>query len=310
MIIFLYGQDSYRMRQKLEEIVEGYKSANKENFSLVKISAHEKDFRHLLDNLSTISIFGGKKLIIARDIFLNEKFKEEFLKEIVNLRDSKDIIIVFEENPDKRTALFKALFKNSKHQEFNLLDEKNIRLWLRSELEKNYLKADASAQNLLLSYIGNDLWRQSSEIKKLAAFKKDQLLSKEDVELQVRPQIENNIFKTIEAIAFKNKKEASQLLHGHLDNGDSPLYLLSMIAYQFRNLLIIKDLIVKKKPYSAILKKSGLHPFVVQKTYSLCNRFDFLELKKIYLRIFQMDSGIKVGKIDPETALDLLVSEI
>lgn len=310
MIIFLYGQDSYRMRQKIDEIVKGYKSANKEDFNLVKINSQEKDFRHLLENLNTISIFGGKKLIIVRDIFLNEKFREEFLKEITNLKNSKDIIIVLEENPDKRTALFKGLLKNSKHQEFNLLDEKNAKLWFRSELEKNKLKIDNAAQNLLLSYIGNDLWRFSSEIKKLANFKKNQLIRKEDIELQIKPKIENNIFKTIEAVAFKNKKEATLLLHRHLDNGEAPLYLLSMIAYQFRNLLVIKDLIMKNKPYSAILKKSGLHPFVVQKTYSLCNRFDFTELKKIHRKIFQVDSSIKTGRIEPETAIDLLISEI
>jgi hypothetical protein len=34
------------------------------------------------------------------------------------------------------------------------------------------------------------------------------------------------------------------------------------------------------------------------------------ELKKIYQKIFQVDSDIKIGKIESETALDLLVSSI
>jgi DNA polymerase III delta subunit len=34
------------------------------------------------------------------------------------------------------------------------------------------------------------------------------------------------------------------------------------------------------------------------------------ELKKIYRKIFQIDSDIKTGKIEPETALDLLLAEI
>ena len=79
-----------------------------------------------------------------------------------------------------------------------------------------------------------------------------------------------------------------------------------MVAYQFRNLLIIKELMEKGEPYGAIAKKSGLHPFVVQKTYYLCNQFSLLELKKIYNKIFQTDADIKIGKIEPELALDLL----
>ena len=34
------------------------------------------------------------------------------------------------------------------------------------------------------------------------------------------------------------------------------------------------------------------------------------QLKKIYQKIFQVDFDIKTGKIEPETALDLLLAEI
>ena len=100
------------------------------------------------------------------------------------------------------------------------------------------------------------------------------------------------------------------LLHKHIANGDAPLYLLSMIAYQFRNLLSIKQLQDKNEPYAAIAKISGLHPFVVQKSYQLCSQFSIEQLKKIYQKIFQADFDIKTGNIEAETALDLLVAEI
>ena len=86
----------------------------------------------------------------------------------------------------------------------------------------------------------------------------------------------------------------------HLDNGDNALYLLSMIAYQFKTLLTIKE-----NP-----RNSGLHPFVVQKTLYLCNQFTAEQLKKIYQNIFQADLDIKTGKIDPELALELLLFEV
>ncbi|MCX6720019.1 MAG: hypothetical protein NTV36_02835, partial [Candidatus Staskawiczbacteria bacterium] len=125
-------------------------------------------------------------------------------------------------------------------------------------------------------------------------------VTREDVALLVKPNIENDIFKTIDALASKNKKLALSLLHKHLDNGDNSLYLLSMIAYQFRNLLIIKE-----NP-----RNSGLHPFVVQKSLYLCNQFTIEQLKKIYRKIFQVDLDIKTGKVEPELALDLLLAEI
>jgi DNA polymerase-3 subunit delta len=83
-----------------------------------------------------------------------------------------------------------------------------------------------------------------------------------------------------------------------------------MINYQFRNLLIIKDLLEKRIPYEVIVKKSALHPFVVKKSYEQCRGFSFTELKKIYQRIFQVDLDIKTGRIEPEMALDIFVAGI
>jgi DNA polymerase-3 subunit delta len=150
------------------------------------------------------------------------------------------------------------------------------------------------------------LFEFSHSKNKLSCYKVGGTVNKEDVEKLVRPNTENEIFKTIEAIASKNKKLALSLMHKHLENGDNALYLLSMIAYQFRNLLIIKELSAQ----GGQAKNSGLHPFVVQKSSYLCNQFTIEHLKKIYQKIFQVDSDIKTGKIEPELALDLLLSEI
>jgi DNA polymerase-3 subunit delta len=150
----------------------------------------------------------------------------------------------------------------------------------------------------------------SNEIKKLANFKKGEKIESKDVKLLVKPTIETAIFETIDAISLQDKKRAISLIHRHLEKGDNPSYLLSMINYQFRNILIIKDLIEKRYPYYSILKTTKLHPFVVKKSYQQAYKFSLQELKKIYQKIFQVDLDIKTGKIEPEIALDLFISSI
>lgn len=318
MIYFLYGEDSFRSKEKLQEIVEGYKKVHKSGLNLIYVDAKEKTFPDFYSNFKITSMFAEKKLIILSNIFENAKFQEGFLKELENIEKLKDIVIIYESNkPDQRTKVFKDLQKKclpagrqAKCQEFKFLQPGMIKKWIFQEVEKNGSKIDGPAADLLANFVKNDLWRLSGEIAKLANYKKAGLITKEDVILQVKPDIENDIFKTIEAIASKNKKQALQLMHKHLDGGEFPLYLLSMINYQFRNLLIIKDLADKRLPYQAIVKKSGLHPFAVQKTFYASNQFTSPQLRKIYQKIFEIDSNIKIGKIEAETALDLLVLEI
>src|SRR3989344_2090789 len=211
MIIFLYGQDSFRSRQKLEEIVAHYKESGKSGLNLISLDAKDINFSDFYDNFKISSMFAEKKLIILKNVFANKNFQEDFIKEVKSIEE--------------------------------------------------------------LKYVGNDLWRLSGEISKLSSFKKDGTVKKDDIELFVKPRIELDIFKTIDALAAKNKKQALALLHKHLDGGEVPLYLLSMIAYQFKNLLIVKELAQKGLMYASIVKKSGLHPFVVKKTYFMCNQF-------------------------------------
>lgn len=319
MIIFLYGHDSYRSKEKLDEIVHHYKEVKKSTLNLIYVDAKEASFSDFYDHFKISPMFAEKKLVILKNVFLNKSFQEDFLKEIKNLESFKDIIVVYEsEVVDQRLKLFKVLLKGSKSQEFTLLDAKNLRDWAQKEFEKQNpfgaaqggQKINMDALGLLISYVGNDLWQLSSEIKKLTDFKKGLVIKKDDVELLVRPKVEVDIFKTIDALAQKNKKQALLLMQKHLDNGDDPLYLISMIAYQFRTLLIVKELAEKGLMYNSIVKKSGLHPFVVKKSYFACSSFSFEQLKNIYKRVFQVDLDIKTGKIDSETALDLLVSSI
>lgn len=311
MIIFLHGQDSYRSKQKLNEIVDHYKKSQKSGLNLVYIDANQSDFSDFYDTLRNSAMFSEKKLVILKNVFSNKKFQEDFLEDSKKLEDLKDVIVVYEkEEIDQRLKLLKYLTKECKSQEFKLLDNGNLRSWIKKEFEEKGQKINGDAIDLLVSFVGNDLWRASNEISKLSAFKKGETIRIVDIESQVQPKIESDIFKTIDALAIKNKKQAFSFLQKHLDNGDNALYLLSMIAFQFKNLLIVKELAEKGLMYASIVKKSGLHPFVVKKNYFACQQFSLEELKEIYRQIFKVDSDIKSGKIEQETALQLLISKI
>ncbi len=275
------------------------------------VDASKTDFADFHNSFKISSMFAETKLMILKNVFSSKQFQEDFLEEIKILQALKDVVVVYEsEEVDQRLKLFKTLLKEAKCQEFELLDAKNTKAWAQKELQKNGEKINNDALDLLINYVGNNLWQLSNEIKKISAYKNNGIIQKADIELLVKPNITTDIFKTIDALAEKNKKQALTLLHKHLDAEDNPLYMLSMIGYQFRNLLVVKELSEKGLMYASIVKKSGLHPFVVKKTYFQCRQFSFEELKSIYQNIFKIDSDIKMGKIEAETALDLLVAQI
>jgi len=309
MIIFIYGKDTYRSQEKLKEIINSYKNSNKNGFNLKVANLKEEDFRFLKEELCTPSLFKEKKLLILKNAVLNKKFKEDLLENQKVLINSKDIILFFEEDDVLQgDSLFKFVKKYGKIQEFKFLGGQKLEEWIRQEFTKYNKEVGGEVLDKIILYLGTDTWLLANEIKKISSYKKEKKILQKDVDVLLRPAIETNIFKTIDAIAQKNKKQALKLIYQHLEKGDAPLYLLSMMSFQFRNLILIKNLIEKNIPYYSILKLSKLHPFVVKKSYSQCGEFSFKELKKIYQKIFQADSAIKKGRIDPETALVNLIS--
>jgi len=256
-------------------------------------------------------MFAEKKLIVLDEAFTNQNFKENFLKNSKKFINSRDIVLFYETKETPRSGpLFKFLKKYAKLQEFELLKGENLKNWVKKEIENYKVKINPIAIEKLIDYVGNDLWQMTNEIGKLVSYKKNKKVEVEDIELLVKPKIEPEIFKTIDAIASKNKKQALELIHKHLEKGDSPLYLLSMINFQFRNLLTIRDLIEKNKSPYTLFKEVKLHPYVIKKSYSQAQKFKIDELKKIYQKIFQVDLAIKTGKVEPEAALDIFIAEI
>lgn len=310
MIFFICGEDTFRSSQKLNEIISHYREIHKSGLNLRSIDLREIGFQEFKNNASNISMFDEKKLIVLKNASSNKNFQEDFLKNNKYFINSTDVFLFFEEGIPESNKFFKFLEKKAKAQKFEPLESAKLKNWVKKEFENYKAKVEINALNELVEFVGNDLWQMENEIKKLVNFRKGKIIEKKDVEIMVKPKIETDIFETIDAIASRNKKRALELLNKHLENGDSPLYLLSMINFQFRNLLMIKDLIEKNKPYYNFQKITGLHPFVIKKSYNQAQRFSLQELKKIYQKIFQVDLNIKTGKLDPQAALDLFIAEI
>jgi DNA polymerase III delta subunit len=77
-----------------------------------------------------------------------------------------------------------------------------------------------------------------------------------------------------------------------------------MIVYQFRNLALVFD--CKNKGVfnsQGVAQKTGLHPFVAQKTLNQTSFFSASQVKDFYQQIFSLDIKSKSGKIEIKEAL-------
>lgn len=309
MLILLYGEDTFRSRGKLNEIIRKYQTKHKTGLNLIRFSESSLDFDKIKQSIGAVSMFDEKKLIILENILKNKDFQEKFFPYIKKnkLKDSQEIILVIYQEGKIDAAIKRRV---NLLEEFKPLEGLDLVNWVKKEIAKHKVDINQMSLKKLVAYVGNDLWQMNSEIGKLISYRAGGSISEEDIDLLVRSKVDLNIFKTLDALAQKDKKTALRLLHEHISQGENENYLLSMFVYQLRTLIKLKDLVERGTPFYSLAQKSGLHPYVVKKSSDQIRNFSLDQLKRIYQRLLEIDFGIKTGRIDGLTALDILVGEI
>ncbi len=306
MIIFLYGQDSYRVTQKLKELVSAYKAKNPSGLNFISLDFPENNLDDLKGNLISNSLIPEKKLIVVKNIFkINHESLTDFLKE-KNIDSDQNVILIAVGfgAADNKNELFKYLTKKPNLAErFEYLKPYEIKNWVKNSLRRSGIEIAGEALDFLIVNYGSNLWRLDCEIKKLTDYKNKGVIIKSEVEKLVATSTNYNVFELTDALANKNKKRALLALHKALDNGEKSNELLGMLAWQIRNLLRFK----LNPDRSSQMK---LHPFVLEKLKGSAKLFSLEELNRIMSKIIDLDLAFKTSDINEKTALSLLISEL
>ena len=329
MIIFLYGSDTYRSREKLNEFKSRFrKEVDPAGNSLVDLAGEKIDLAGIRTAVSSTSLFARKRMIIIENIFLNKN--KDLLKEILfYLKDideqsesakNENIIIFWEDIDEKEKAknpFFKFLIKQKYTQNFKSLSNTEASSWIREEAKKRGADLKPQAAFKLTALFGGDLWSLSNELNKLISFKQAQSSSlldggiigieMEDVDGLSHGQADANIFAFIDALSTKNKSLALELMENEIEAGAFDTYLLHMIVRQFRILMQVKELQEDGASSKKIMANLKLHPFVLKKAEVQARKFELGNLKKIFSDLVLIDRELKTGKTDFKTALSLLV---
>ncbi|MFH1366781.1 MAG: DNA polymerase III subunit delta [Patescibacteria group bacterium] len=326
MIIFIYGPETYRSRQKLKFYREGFKKKYDPRGLNIEILDGEKlTFDIFRQKQSSQGLLSKKRLVIVENLILKNKSAKiqaqisDYLKE-TNL--SADQILIFWEGDlgerrgrGKRLkaaggSLLDYLLEKAKAEEFSLLSGFKLTNWVEEEVKKRKGKIANEAKELLIGLVGNDLWLMVNEIEKLINYKDGKMITKEDVSEFVKAGFDTDIFRLSDALAERKLKLALKLIHDQIESGENELYLLTMLTRQFRILLMVKDASREEGNMYGIASRLGLHPFVCQKALAQVKNFSLGELKDIYQKLMDIDLKIKTGQTEPKVLFDLFIFDV
>lgn len=235
-------------------------------------------------------------------------FEKELAEHVAHMPETTVLVALVDEALESANPLVKAAEKHGKVIQSTQPKGAALESWISKRAKSIDVKITPEATALLANFIGNQLRLLANELDKLATYVgKGGTINVEDVR-QLSAQVqEARIFDLTDALAQRNRKQALNILHDLLADGEPPLKLISTITSQVRSLLFVKELAEKGQRSAQIVAATGMAPFVAEKALRQVGKFSSSQLEGAYRQLLATDAALKRSRLTPDMALDLLV---
>ena len=218
--------------------------------SRTKLSAENFDAKNLISILNTSSFFGGKKVVLIKDVDADKD------KQII------DAILKYQQNPNFANILLisskNPLFDEKKLQNFNKtskflcnidcnrLDNSYIFARINAVLQAQNCTMTDEAKWLLINYTNAYLSRIELELSKLISYAGARQITEDDVKLLVKKELEYSVYELTESLGQGNEQKTYEIFNDMMADKKMAPSVFGLIQNHFRRMF-----------YSAITPKTN-----------------------------------------------------
>ena len=271
-------------------------------------------FSELWQACSAVPFLAKVRLILVKDLFSlqpDKAFMEQLLAHLPRLPESTRLIFMESKALRANHPILKLAQQEKRGyvKLFNRPEGSALEQWIRQQVAAKNGRISPRATQALAANVGNNLQILENELEKLVLYKgPDAEIDEGDVARLSPYAAEASIFALVDALGARNGRQAALLLQQKFNEGADPFYLFAMFVRQFRLLIQVKELADAGNRPPAISKELKMHSFVIGKLYQQSQGFKLAQLEQIYSHLLDIDVGVKTGRNDMTTALNLLVA--
>jgi DNA polymerase III subunit delta len=317
MFYIFHGDDSHSQKETVANLIGKMDDPSMLDLNTTRLDG-KATFTELRQSCDAMPFLAKVRLVLVTDLLSNKPDKE-FVDQLVAylpaLPETTRLIFLESSKLRDNHRLLKLAeeLKTGYVKLFARPEGAALERWIRERVTEKNGRIHPRAAHLLAANVGNDLQTLDNEIEKLVLYKgldgdEPAEITADDVTLLCPYLAEGNIFDLVDAIGNRNSKQAALLLQQKFNEGADPFYLFAMFVRQFRLLIQVKELADEGQKPPAIAKSLKMHSFVVGKIYQQARGFSLSQLEQIYRHLLDIDVGVKTGRNDMTTALNLLVA--
>ncbi len=285
-VYLLLGDDEERKARGVEKLRKGR--------AVEAYDAAETCPESVVSACNSHSLFGDGPFVLVRNLDAwNAAQKAIILDYLQNPSPEADLIMLGEKL-GAREKLLAAVTKTGEVHDFKQPTGTALVKWAVGHAKKLDLELPEDVAEDLVARCSDDKARVMGEIEKLALYAEG-TATLEDLEALVRPDLQSNIFRFVDALGARDQSEALELLEALLVTGEPPLRIVYMVRRQFRLLARARSLFEEGTPRPEVASALKVPPFVAKKLEEQVRRMDEGDLERALALVLDLEGGLKGG---------------
>ena len=300
----LFGEEEFlkqSYKKRLRQAVAGDDTMNYNYFE-----GKGLDVQELISLANTMPFFSDRRLILVEDSGCFKAASDELMEALPDIPDTTCMVFV-ESAVDKRNRLYKKVKELGSAVELKRQSASQLAVWAGRILAQNGRKT-SSDMNLFLERTGDDMETIRTELEKLISYTMGQeIVAREDIEAVTTVQVTNKIFDMVAAIVAGKTKIAMDRYEDLLTLKEPPMRILFLIARQFNQILLVKEMMASGNDKSAIASKLKIPPFAAAKLMPQARNFTKEQLAGCVEACVEAEEAVKTGRLGDRLAVELLI---
>lgn len=319
-VCVVFGDETFLKRRVLLELRGAVLGDDEGEISLASFEGKTALLRDVLDELSTLAMFGsGRRLAVVdeADEFVS-RYRAELEDYVAKPRSSGVLVLDLKSFPSN-TRLYKATASSGLLIDCSAPSGAATARWLRSWAKQAHgFNLEPTAADALQEAIGPELGLLDQELAKLAlTVGPGGKVTAETVTQLVGSWRTRTTWEMLDALLDGKSAEAFVQLDRLILGGENPIALLGQISATLRRLAAAMQLIRsteatgRRMALREALQQAGVKPFVLEKTERQLRRLGRERAEQLYRWLLETDLDLKgASALPPRTVLERLVVQL
>ncbi|MNK26245.1 DNA polymerase III subunit delta [compost metagenome] len=306
-LYFLFGEEPYLLNQSAERFKYAVLTEGAIDFNLSIFYANDADITVVRDGVETLPMMAARRLVIlkeAQDLTDREWTElEPLFEEPVD----STVFVIMASRVDKRKKAIRQLLEKADCVEFKKPYENQIPSWINYIAQNLEVQISKDAIHLLHKLVGHHLTEIESELKKLSDFVGERRIEVSDVAQVVSRSKEENVFDFTKAIGENDRVKALEHLVHLLDQGQSEIGIVSLVARHVRILLTVKKGMEEGLHGAKLAHYAQVPPYFLESYIDQARLWAAKKLEQTLVVLCDTDKALKSSPLSSHIWLENLV---